>query len=122
MSKMRKVLPMQPVVWDGRGVIRFQENPIVRYLLAEASAKGLDLNFLHRQSITQGWKKADWEQFAQLIGYSLSGFSELSYVRNQTYSKACRRRDALLKLYPEDPSKRREQPSSDEVAEKAVKR
>lgn len=30
----------------------------------------------------------DAEQFAQLIGYSLSGFSELSYVSDEVYSAA----------------------------------
>jgi hypothetical protein len=30
----------------------------------------------------------DREQFAQLIGYSLSGFSELSYVTDKTYKTA----------------------------------
>jgi hypothetical protein len=30
----------------------------------------------------------DREQFAQLIGYSLSGFGELSYVSDETYAAA----------------------------------
>lgn len=30
----------------------------------------------------------DREQFAQLIGYSLSGFADLSYVSNKTYNAA----------------------------------
>jgi hypothetical protein len=30
----------------------------------------------------------DREQFAQLIGYSLSGFSELSYVSDEIYNAA----------------------------------
>ena len=30
----------------------------------------------------------DREQFAQLTGYSLSGFGELSYVRMETYAAA----------------------------------
>jgi len=30
---------MQPVQWDGAGVIRFKENLIVRYLQAYASAR-----------------------------------------------------------------------------------
>ena len=30
----------------------------------------------------------DREQFAQLIGYSLGGFSELDYVSDETYDRA----------------------------------
>lgn len=95
---------MQPVVWDGAGVLRFQENPIVRYLLDEATAKGLDLNFLHRQSKAQRWEKSDWEQFVQLIGYSISGFGELSYVTDRTYGKAEAKAESLLKRHPTDPA------------------
>ena len=32
--------------------------------------------------------KEDWEQLAQLIGYDLSGFSELPYVSDETYETA----------------------------------
>ena len=32
------------------------------------------------------FSQEDSEQFAQLIGYSVSGFSELSYVSNDTYN------------------------------------
>jgi hypothetical protein len=31
--------------------------------------------------------REDWEQFAQLIGYSLDGFGELSYVSQETHKK-----------------------------------
>jgi hypothetical protein len=34
------------------------------------------------------WSNEDREQFAQLIGYSLSGFSSLSYVSDETYQLA----------------------------------
>lgn len=30
----------------------------------------------------------EWRQFAQLIGYSLSGYSELSYVDDAAYNEA----------------------------------
>lgn len=94
---------MQPVVWDGEGVIRFQENPIIRYLLDEATAKGLDINFLHRQSKGQRWEKSDWEQFAQLIGYSVSGFGDLSYVTDETFNKAATEVALLKEQFPMDP-------------------
>jgi hypothetical protein len=34
------------------------------------------------------FSQEDREQFAQLIGYSLCGFSDLSYVSDETYYKA----------------------------------
>jgi hypothetical protein len=36
----------------------------------------------------------DREQFAQLIGYSLSGFGELDYVSDATYDAAVRMHEA----------------------------
>ena len=72
--------PDQPLVHDGHGVIRFQENVLVRALLDAASAgKKMDLNDL-------ALVKAPIEdriQFAQLIGYSVSGACELSYYDNE---------------------------------------
>jgi len=35
-----------------------------------------------------GFPQEDREQFAQLIGYSLSGFGELDYVSDETYEVA----------------------------------
>lgn len=75
-------LPIQPIYTDDRGTTRFRENKIVRYLLDNG---GLDLNKL-------AWMlpdcNEDWEQFAQLIGYSVSGFGSLSYVSDETYKSA----------------------------------
>jgi len=34
------------------------------------------------------FSEEDEEQFAQLIGYSLCGFEELSYVSDETYGRA----------------------------------
>jgi hypothetical protein len=79
---MRKAKhPLQPLVKDEYGVVRFKPNKIVRYLLDNG---GIDLNWL----ATIDFSREDREQFAQLIGYSLSGFSELSYVRDKTYIAA----------------------------------
>lgn len=68
--------PIQPVVVDKDGVHRFKENAICRYLLDHG---GIDMNQLARQ----GFSKEDSEQFAQLIGYSVSGACDLSYVSNR---------------------------------------
>ena len=67
-------LPMQPIHRDSDGMARFQENLIVRYLLDNNGR--LTLNDL----AVCGFPQRDWEQFYQLIGYSLSGYHELSNV------------------------------------------
>ena len=139
--------PMQPVIVDERGVLRFRDNAIVRTMvddlaslvakegprrgkldLDKVSAMGvagedlaqfeqlagmrpgrsnaivqyvvehaaqmvathpmhagrLDLNGLHTMSFSQ----ADREQFAQLMGYSISGYHELSYVSDLSAAEA----------------------------------
>jgi hypothetical protein len=72
--------PMQPILYVG-DVIRFKENEIVRYLLDNG---GIDMNRLSCLSFSQD----DREQFAQLIGYSVSGFGDLPYVSEETLNKA----------------------------------
>ncbi len=76
-----KNLPMQPLEYDKQQVLRFRENKVVRYLLDNG---GIDLNHL----AVKNFPDEDREQFAQLIGYSLSGFSELGYVSDETYEAA----------------------------------
>ena len=73
--------PIQPLEKDKHSTVRFKENAIVRHLLDNG---GIDLNALAMIDFTQ----EDREQFAQLIGYSLSGFGELSYVSDATYEAA----------------------------------
>lgn len=99
--------PLQPVVWDGKGVVRFQANPIVRYLIDWARERGLGLHELALLSGSEGWDKADWEHFAQLHGYSVSGWGGLDYVRERAYVEAQEALDALLAKHPKDPGLRR---------------
>lgn len=73
--------PMQPIALDEHGRPRFVGNPIVRYLLDNG---GIDLNKIARQE----FDNADQEHFAQLIGYSVSGYGELSYVSDVSYQRA----------------------------------
>lgn len=73
--------PIQPLEKDTRGTPRFKSNAIVEYLLKEGP---FDLNHL----ACQKFNAEDREQFAQLIGYSLGGFGELSYVSDETYAAA----------------------------------
>jgi hypothetical protein len=73
--------PIQPLIKDEHGVVRFKKNSIVRTLL---DAGPFDMNKLS----VMDFSDEDRMQFAQLIGYSLSGFSELSYVDDKTYELA----------------------------------
>ena len=78
--------PIQPTYTDEHGTLRFRENKIVRFLLDNG---GLDLNKLSGLGYpAPEFPREDWEQFAQLIGYSLSGFGDLSYVSDETYEAA----------------------------------
>lgn len=64
-----------------QGRRRFQMNPIVRYLLDNGP---FDMNSLARLPFDDD----DRAHFAQLIGYSLSGWGELSYVSDAYYKRA----------------------------------
>jgi hypothetical protein len=71
---------MRKFVRDGQGIVRFKGNPIVRTLLDEAQKLGFGLNELGLRDLPQ----ADWEEFYQLIGYSLKGYHELSFVSDES--------------------------------------
>jgi hypothetical protein len=75
--------PIQPIKEDDNGTLRFKGNAIVKYLL---DAGPFDMNTLALIPFSQ----KDREQFAQLIGYSVSGFNELSYVSDKTYNRVQR--------------------------------
>lgn len=83
MNRDEQKQPIQPLGDDGKGVIRFKENKLVQYILDKG---GIDMNHLAVQEFPQ----EDREQFAQLIGYSLSGYGDLSYVRDETWEAANR--------------------------------
>lgn len=84
--------PIQPIVYDDRGVPRFKENKIVSDLLDFASNRGFGLN----EIACNGYSKDDQQQFAQLIGYSLGGYAELtSYVDDDAYNAAAKMADGM---------------------------
>jgi hypothetical protein len=80
-SPQATATPMQPLVTDAQGTVRFKENAIVRHLLDNG---GIDLNTLGALEFTD----EDRQQFAQLIGYSVSGYGELRYVSDRSYERA----------------------------------
>lgn len=75
--------PMQPII-DGR----FKENKIVSYCLDNST----DMNDIAMQDFSV----EDREQFAQLIGYSHSGYGELRYVTDESYYRAQNPKQCLL--------------------------
>ncbi len=91
--------PIQPLAKDANGVLRFRKNQIVSDMLDAAEKHGMDMNTIARAD----YSDEDRRQFAQLIGYSLSGYSELrSYVDDAAYaaavekSKGSKRTDAEI--------------------------
>lgn len=89
--------PQQPIVWSKRNsktpVIRFQANEIVRDLLDFAQARGFGLN----EIAVREYSRQDREQLAQLIGYSVSGFGELSYARPRIVAAADAKADEMAR-------------------------
>lgn len=77
--------PIQPIVTDDEGILRFKKNHIVRDLLDFTSNRGFDLNEIARRN----YSREDRQQLAQLIGYSLSGYGSLrNYVDDDAYVAA----------------------------------
>ena len=76
--------PMQPLAVDERGVMRFKRNAIVDWLYEHGARTGHGLNEIAELEFTD----SDRRQFAQLIGYSLDGYGDLSYVDDASYERA----------------------------------
>lgn len=100
---MKNSHPTQPVVKDDRGVLRFRENAVVRYIVDHAGdvvhpgAPAIDPDTgrpYHQGKLDLGkllsmdFPQEDREQFAQLMGYSISGYHELSYVSDESCARA----------------------------------
>lgn len=73
--------PSQPLVLDDHQVIRFAENKIVSFLLESGP---FDMNQLQIMDFSD----EDRAQFAQLIGYSVSGWGGLDYVPKESVTVA----------------------------------
>ena len=75
---------MRPIQEDAHGVLRFKGNAIVDTLLDESRKRGFGLNELAARDFPQ----ADWEDFYQMIGYSIAGYHELSQVSDASAFEA----------------------------------
>lgn len=84
--------PMQPIILDDDGVPRFKANPIIRFLLDMGP---FDLNKLNIVAGTANWTREDLSQFYQLIGYSVSGFGEISGLPRTDVTAADKEADRL---------------------------
>lgn len=77
MEKDGAIMPIQPI---RKG--RFVPNRIVQEILNNSN---IDLNDISLLNFTDQERM----QFAQLIGYSVSGFGGLDYVDEETYDSVC---------------------------------
>lgn len=73
----------QPLAYDTSGVLRFRPNRLVMWLVEHAERTGLSLNDLAARAQTEGVTNADECQLAQLLGYSVQGYLDLSYVDDE---------------------------------------
>lgn len=81
--------PMQPIARDAKdGVVRFQANKIIEHLFYSGA---LDLNKL----AVMPFDDDDRMQIAQLLGYSVSGFGDLSYADPAVVEEADRIAESL---------------------------
>lgn len=78
LSEMRQ--PRQPIGLDEDNVVRFKPNAIVRLLLEESKSRGFGLNEIAGAVLTEKVPIEDAVQFWQLLGYSVSGFGDLSFI------------------------------------------
>ena len=85
--------PMQPIQIDEQGVVRFAKNRIVDDLLEFATARRFSLN----QIATGDYSDDERMQLAQLIGYSVSGYGDLSYASEESIQKADAIAEELIK-------------------------
>lgn len=73
--------PIQPLIDAPDDLVRFQGNAIVRFLLDKGGLTLMDI-------AAEDFSREDHEQFAQLIGYSHRGASELSYMSTEVLDAA----------------------------------
>ncbi len=82
--------PIQPIYLDKHGTARFQKNAIIDWLFETGK---LDLNELMRHDFSAD----DRMQIAMLLGYSVSGFGDLSYASKAVVAHADQIVDEMCK-------------------------
>ena len=82
--------PMQPIEKDYNGVVRFKANAIVRWLVDSGKANLNDI-------CIHGFDTDDMVQFWQQLGYSVSGYGDLSFVPENVIQQADEKAAQILK-------------------------
>ncbi|MNQ60672.1 hypothetical protein D3C85_749590 [compost metagenome] len=88
---MSKRHPMQPVEMTEDHVVRFKRNQIICDMQELCARSGLDLN----EIAIRDYSKDDRSQLMQLIGYSVSGYGNLSCARAKHVMRADQKADGL---------------------------
>lgn len=70
--------PIQPIITDDAGIVRFKANAIVAHLLDKG---GISLNDI----AVMDFSREDREQLNQLIGYSVSAWGGLESTTNESW-------------------------------------
>lgn len=84
--------PMQPIAIDEEGVARFRKNDVVDWL-----ATKIDLDCVATAAHRFGFDPYDVAQFWQMLGYSISGYGELSFIPKSVVRKADEKETKLLR-------------------------
>lgn len=89
---------MQQLHLDDEGRVRFRSNAIVEALLERCRDTGYTLN----EILGEKFSEDDVVQFWQLIGYSLGGYHELSFIPDADCKEATEaaRAAGLLETHP----------------------
>lgn len=84
MSDLKHKNPIQPLLPEDGGGLRFKSNKIVEHVYDFAEKNGLELNKIAMMDFSDD----DRQQFAQLLGYSFGGYGNLNCVDGDAYSAA----------------------------------
>lgn len=90
--------PKQPIGYAKDGCIRFKKNAIVDWLL-QAYPGGYALNVIAEMVAHGEFAVEDLIQLDQLLGYSVSGFGDLSYVPRKFVEKCDKKADKVIRRF-----------------------
>jgi hypothetical protein len=83
----------QPIKLYPNGVVRFKSNELVDALFEHGCKTGLSMNELFDMNFTN----EDRMQFAQLLGYSVFGYCDLSYVSEESAEYVTNKVEKIMK-------------------------
>ena len=83
--------PMKPIGYDQNNIVRFKANSVIQWLCGEGK---LDLN----QMAIKQFPIEDQQQIAQLLGYSVCGYCDLSYATDKSKDEAWQKMQSLPRL------------------------